>query len=84
MAVLVTDLILYLFYKSNSIKSASFLSVTLLVNRVLLFVFGGTYWIYGYMILYIYYGVILTLVIGKQRFPLEENFDELNLENTGV
>lgn len=78
-AVLVTDLILYLFYKSKSIRSASLLSVTLLINRVLLFVFGGKYWLYGYLILYVFYGFILTKVIGEKRFPFESGFKNIKV-----
>jgi hypothetical protein len=44
-------------------------------------VFGGTYWLYGYMLLYIYYGMILTLSIGKKRFPFEEAYHDINLDN---
>ena len=69
-AVVITDFILYLIYNSKIIISSTMLSVTVIFNRLFLFVFGGEYWIYGYMILYIYYGILLVNEIGKRRFPI--------------
>lgn len=69
-AVVITDFILYLIYNSKIIVSSTMLSVTVIFNRLFLFVFGGEYWIYGYMILYIYYGILLVNEISKRRFPI--------------
>lgn len=80
-AVLTTDVILLCIYKSRVIKSATMLSFTMVLTRFFLIIFGGQYWIYGYMILYIFYGSILTKVIGDKRFPFEDAYDEINLHN---
>ena len=57
------------------------LCFTLILNRFFLIIFGGDYWIYGYMILYIYYGTLLTKVIGNKRFPFEDAYNDINLDN---
>jgi len=82
-AVILTDVILYFYYISGIAESATELSFTAIINRLFLFVFGGNYWIYGYMVLYLYYGIVFTFVIGSKRFPFEENMLELNLDNIG-
>jgi hypothetical protein len=80
-AVFTTDVILYLLYNAKIVQSSTLLSVTAILNRFFLFIFGGDYWIYGYMILYIYYGCILAYVIGERRFPFENAYAEINLDN---
>ena len=80
-AIWSTDVILYLIYHNSIITSSTLLSVTVIFNRFWLFVFGGTYWIYGYMILYIIYGLILTKSIAAKRFPFAEAFHDINLSN---
>lgn len=71
-STVILDFILYLYFKSGISKSPTVLSLTAVLNRLFLFIFGGNYWIYGYMILYIYYGVVLTFIIGNKRFPFED------------
>jgi amino acid transporter len=51
----------------------------MLLNRLFVFVFGGYFWIYGYVCLYLYYGVILGWVMTKKRFPFEDSFNDVNL-----
>lgn len=79
-AVILTDIFLYLIYNSKIINTSAPLGIVLLLNRLLLFVFGGDWWIYGYMLLYIFYGVILSTIIAEKRFPFESSFDDLNLD----
>jgi hypothetical protein len=45
-----------------------------------LFVFGGDNWIYGFMVLYLFYAVILSMVIANKRFPDEDSFDDMNID----
>jgi hypothetical protein len=80
-AILFTDVILYLIYNSKIVQTATPLALTLFLNRLLLFVFGGDWWIYGYMVLYLFYAVILCFVIAEKRFPFESAFSNLNLDN---
>lgn len=63
-AILVTDIILYLIYNSRIVETATPLALTLFLNRLLLFVFGGDWWIYGYMVLYMFYATTLSVVIA--------------------
>lgn len=79
-AVILTDIILYLIYNSKIVDTATPLALTLMLNRLLLFVFGGDWWIYGYMVLFMFYAVILSVVIARKRFPFESAFDDLNLD----
>ncbi len=80
-ATVMMDFVLYMLYKSHITDSSSMLAVTAILNRALLFIFGGDYWIYGYFALYIYYGSFLSKEIGKKRFPFENAFLEINLDN---
>lgn len=57
------------------VKSAAPLALTLLINRFMMLIFSGEYSIYGYIILYLIYGVILALIISKRRFPFDEDMD---------
>jgi hypothetical protein len=57
-----------------------YLTITAIVSRFFLIIMGAEWWIYGYMIIFIYYGTILAVVIGKKRFPFENAFKEVNLE----
>eukprot|EP01022_Parablepharisma_sp_SALTPOND_P028425 TRINITY_DN70944_c4_g1_i1.p1 TRINITY_DN70944_c4_g1~~TRINITY_DN70944_c4_g1_i1.p1 ORF type:complete len:1780 (-),score=174.97 TRINITY_DN70944_c4_g1_i1:1708-7047(-) len=69
-AVLTTDTIMYSFYYvgvSQSVLQLCFMSI---VFRVCLFGFGGTYWYYGYCLLYGILGVIVCGNIAAKYFPL--------------
>jgi hypothetical protein len=80
-AVLLTDVFLYLIYNSKITETTTTICVAAFLNRLLLYCFGGNYWIYGYMVLYLIYGAILSHVITKKRFPFESAFDNINLDN---
>lgn len=58
-------------------QTATVLCFTAILNRFFLFIFGGEYWIYGYMVIYIFYGVVLTLAIGTKRFPFKDTLMEV-------
>lgn len=68
-AVLATDIILYFIYNSKIVRSATPLAVTLFLNRLFIIVFGNENWIYGFILLYIFYGCILSVIIAKKTFP---------------
>lgn len=80
-AVLLTDVFIYLIWNSKIIETPSILCISILLNRLLLYVFGGNYWIYGYMLLYLIYGTILSFIITKKRFPFEDAYHNINLNN---
>jgi hypothetical protein len=79
-AVLISDFILYLIFLCKIISYPLYLTVTAIFNRFFLIILGGTWWIYGYMIIFIYYGFILAVVIGNKRFPFEDAFKEIDLD----
>jgi hypothetical protein len=55
------------------VKSATPLSVSLFANRLLLIIFGGDHWVYGYILIYLIYGLLLTTIIARKHFPLEDD-----------
>jgi len=78
-AVLVGDFILWLMYLGKIMSSTLYLTVTAIINRFFLVIFGADYWVYGYMVVYMFYCVNLIMVIGNKRFPFEDEFLEMNL-----
>lgn len=80
-AILITDVFVYLIFNSKITESPTTLCFSGMLNRLLLFVFGGNYWIYGYMLLYLIYGCILSYVITKKRFPFEDAYHNVNLDH---
>ena len=54
---------------------------TLILNRFLLIIFGGDYWVYGYILIYLFYGMLLSYMIAKKRFPLEDDVSDFDIEN---
>lgn len=54
-------------------KTATPLAVTLFLNRFFLIVFGAEHWIYGYIIIFVCYGILLSTIIAQKRFPLEDD-----------
>ena len=60
-------------------KTATPLAITLFLNRFFLIVFGAENWIYGYIIIFVCYGILLTTIIARKRFPfadsIEKDFD---------
>lgn len=62
-ALLTTDVLVYLIQNAEIIKTATPLAVTLFLNRFFLIVFGS-YWVYGYILIYVCYGVLLSTIIA--------------------
>ena len=80
-AVLITDTFIYLIWNAKIATSTTVLCLAGLLNRLLLFVFGANYWLYGMILLYIIYGSILAVVIGRKRFPFESAYSEIDLDD---
>lgn len=70
--ILVGDVILYCIYLCRIMESALYLTITAVINRFFLIIFGSESWIYGEMIVYLYYCFVLVIVIGRKRFPFED------------
>jgi hypothetical protein len=80
-STLITDVFLFLIYSAKIVDSSTILCFAGLLNRLFLYVFGANYWIYGYIVLYLCYGVIFSIVITRKRFPFENAFNNVNLDS---
>ena len=78
--ILITDVFTYMFYNSRLLKTSTPLAIIFFLNRLLLFCLGGEYWIYGWMILFLIYGIMLSVRTAERRFPFENAFSDLNLD----
>jgi len=63
-AIVVTDVILFLYAYSGLTTSPANLAFKAIISRLLLIVYGDQYWIYGYYTLYLYYAFVLSHKIG--------------------
>ena len=79
-ATVITDVFIYLVWNAKITRSTTVLCFAGLLNRLLLFVFGGNQWIYGYIIIYLIYGIILSFVVAERRFPFEDAYNEIDLD----
>lgn len=85
-ALLTTDVLLYFIVNADIVKTSTPLALTLFVNRFFLVIFGPDYWVFGYICIYIFYGILLSVIIAIRRFPLEDevgrtfNIDKFALE----
>lgn len=64
MTILLIDLFIVLMFRSKIIVRVTFLSVLLFAARFFVCFGGANYWIYGYMIIYIWKGIVLTKAIA--------------------
>ena len=80
-AILVNDVALYFFFLGKIVRSALYLIVTAIISRFFLIIFGMDNWIYGYMIIYLFYALNLVVVIGRKRYPFEEDYENINLNS---
>lgn len=69
-ATITTDTIIYSFARIDSSQSVLQLCFLSIVFRACLFGFGGTYWFYGYCLLYFIVGLIVCNNITYKHFPL--------------
>ena len=72
--VILMDLFCLLLYKSENedlVDQKIGLISLLIGNRVLMIAFGEGYFIYGYMVLYVFYASWFAASIAKQQFPFE-------------
>lgn len=70
--VILMDLFCLLLYKSENedlVDQKIGLISLLIGNRVLMIAFGEGYFIYGYMVLYVFYASWFAASIAKQQFP---------------
>lgn len=53
-------------------EKPSIICFLLVLNRILMIILGRELWIYGYMILYLIYGIALVIKSAENNFPLKE------------
>ena len=54
------DLYNFMLYNSSTIETPSGIIFLLILNRALMISLGQHYWIYGYMVLYLIYGLVFV------------------------
>jgi hypothetical protein len=69
-SVVAMDLFTLVLYGSKMVENTSTLVVLLIINRIAMVVLGERYWIYGFMGLYMMYGVALFYLVARHNFPL--------------
>jgi len=79
-AIITTDFLVFLIQNAQIMKTATPMCFTLILNRLLLIIFGGDHWVYGYILIYLVYGVMLSYIIAKKHFPLEDGISEEEFE----
>lgn len=79
-ALLTTDVLVYLIANASIVKTATPLCLSLFLNRFLLVIFGGNYWVYGYICIYFIYGLFLTTLIAKKRFPFADELSSFDID----
>lgn len=68
-AVFCLDIFTYLLVLSKVVDTSYYVIAMLALNRVFLVVMGQNLWIYGVMILFMFYGIIIMLEISKEYYP---------------
>jgi hypothetical protein len=79
-AIVTTDFLVFLIQNAQIMKTATPMCFSLILNRLLLIIFGGDHWVYGYVLIYLFYGILLSYIIAKKRFPLEDGISEEEFE----
>ena len=79
-AILTTDVIVFFINNAEIVRTSTPLCLILFMNRFFLIIFGGRNWIYGYIVIYIFYAVFLCVIIAKKRFRFEDSVKGLDIE----
>lgn len=70
-SVVCMDIFNYLLYISKLLDNTTSLAVLLIINRVAMVILGKRFWVYGFMGLYVLYGIALMFLVAKNTFPLK-------------
>lgn len=65
------DIFNYIMYVSKQLDNTTSLIVLLIINRVAMVILGKRFWVYGFMGLYMLYGLSLMYLVAKDTFPLK-------------
>lgn len=72
-SVALMDLFNFLIYSSPMVDSPAQIVGLLIINRILMVFMGQDYWVYGYVLLYLLYGLVFVFQIARNRFPFEDD-----------
>jgi hypothetical protein len=70
-SVVLMDVFSLLIYHSNMVETPIMVVILLISNRVMMVALGQNFFIYGYILLYIFYSVAFVYQIARNRFPYE-------------
>ena len=83
-AVLTTDILVYLIQNAEIMKTATPMAITLFLNRFFLIVFGAENWMYGYIVIYVINGILLSTIIAQKRFPFDDTVKGYDLDQAAA
>ena len=64
------DLFNLTLYVSRMVSNASSIIILLIINRIAMVALGASYWVYGFMGLYMLYALALLYIVARNTFPL--------------
>ena len=82
-AVFLSDLILFALYHSDILTSIGGISIFAIAFRGLLFSFGGSYWYFGFCLLYSLAGAKIVWEKAQRQFPIMESEKYTHKEKIG-
>jgi len=77
--VLIVDIFILIMFMAKIVQQPAFLAFILFAARILIFSFGSTGWIYGYMVSYILISVVISHSIVGKHFPFSLNFNSIDI-----
>lgn len=71
-AVTCMDFFNLVLYISRMVSNASSIIILLIINRIAMVILGASYWIYGFIGLYMLYALALLYIVARNTFPLAD------------
>jgi len=79
------DLFNLTLYISRMVSNASSIVILLIINRVAMVALGASYWVYGFMGLYMLYALALLYIVARNTFPLANQVvARRDIKTTGI
>lgn len=77
--VFIVDIFIMIMFMAKIVREPAFLAFLIFTSRILIFSFGSTGWIYGYMVSYILISVVISHAIIAKHFPFNLNFSSVDI-----
>ena len=77
--IIILDLFIFMMYAAKVSREAALITFFFFFSRIFIFSFGRSYWLFGFMIVYIVLGAFCTHAIAEKRFPFAVNFKTVDL-----